>query len=174
MSNNLNINKMVPGAFKETVSNFNLEFEDDNQKVIVLLVPCQQPCYIQSNYLLLLKCFASSDAAQDGHEFLIAVLTQMRFLSQKLHLAAISMGVNYMCPVSAHIIFKMLTPRTCKRYGHVIMGSLYRSSREDNHLMRQWVRFGCVCKLSHVFVCVCARKHADYKKPNFAFLKALK
>lgn len=39
MSNNLNINKMVLGAFIETVSNFNPEFEDDNQKVSVLLVP---------------------------------------------------------------------------------------------------------------------------------------
>lgn len=163
MSNNLDIKKMVLAAFKETVSNFNPEFEDDNQKVSVLFVPWQQPCYIQSNYLPPLKCFPLCDPAQDAHEFLIAVLTQLRFLSQKLHLAAIGMGVNYTCPVSAHIIFKMLTTRTCKRYEHVIMDSLYSRSREDNHLVRQWVRlhgpewnsFGCVCKVSHLCVCAC-------------------
>lgn len=157
MSNSLNIKKMVQGAFKETVSNFSPEFQDDNQKVSVLLVPWQQPCYIHSNYLPLLKCFALCDPVLDAHEFLIAVLTQMRFLSQKLHLAAIGMGVNNTCPVGAHIIFKMLTTRTRKRYGHVITGSLYSRSREDIHSVRQWVRlsFGCVCKVSHL----CACKH---------------
>ncbi|KAG7519013.1 ubiquitin carboxyl-terminal hydrolase 37-like isoform X2 [Solea senegalensis] len=50
---------------------------------------------------------------KDAHEFLIAVLEQMRKLGKK----AVKMGQDYRCPVTKHMMFKMRNTRTCKTCG---------------------------------------------------------
>ncbi|CAL8323287.1 unnamed protein product [Boreogadus saida] len=52
---------------------------------------------------------------KDAHEFLTAVLDQLRSLSLLLKPAALDMvGRTYSCPVEAHLLFNMLRTRTCK------------------------------------------------------------
>ncbi|CAL8399187.1 unnamed protein product [Arctogadus glacialis] len=52
---------------------------------------------------------------KDAHEFLTAVLDQLRGLSLLLKPAALDMvGRTYSCPVEAHLLFNMLRTRTCK------------------------------------------------------------
>ncbi|XP_059901448.1 ubiquitin carboxyl-terminal hydrolase 37-like isoform X1 [Gadus macrocephalus] len=52
---------------------------------------------------------------KDAHEFLTAVLDQLRGLSLLLKPAALGMvGRTYSCPVEAHLLFNMRRTRTCK------------------------------------------------------------
>ncbi|KAI3368751.1 hypothetical protein L3Q82_025740, partial [Scortum barcoo] len=51
---------------------------------------------------------------KDAHEFLTAVLEQMRYLGPELQMMAESVGGTYSCPVTEHMVFKMNNTRTCK------------------------------------------------------------
>ncbi|KAK0137631.1 Ubiquitin carboxyl-terminal hydrolase 37 [Merluccius polli] len=73
----------------------------------------------------LLRSFKKSIAQQDpefkdngqkdAHEFLICVLNQVRTLSPLLKSAALrTLGRTYTCPVETHLLFHMLSTRTCK------------------------------------------------------------
>ncbi|XP_016894617.1 ubiquitin carboxyl-terminal hydrolase 37-like isoform X2 [Cynoglossus semilaevis] len=54
---------------------------------------------------------------KDAHEFLMAVLDQMRRLGKLLHRKAGRLGKVYSCPVDDHMVFKMKNNRTCKTCG---------------------------------------------------------
>ncbi|KAK0137632.1 Ubiquitin carboxyl-terminal hydrolase 37 [Merluccius polli] len=73
----------------------------------------------------LLRSFKKSIALQDpefmdngqkdAHEFLICVLNQVWTLSPLLKSAALrTLGRTYTCPVETHLLFHMLSTRTCK------------------------------------------------------------
>ncbi|KAK0137623.1 Ubiquitin carboxyl-terminal hydrolase 37 [Merluccius polli] len=75
--------------------------------------------------MALLRSFKKSIALQDpefkdngqkdAHEFLICVLNQVRTLSPLLKSAALrTLGRTYTCPVETHLLFHMLSTRTCK------------------------------------------------------------
>ncbi|KAG7513051.1 ubiquitin carboxyl-terminal hydrolase 37-like [Solea senegalensis] len=54
------------------------------------------------------------DDQKDAHEFLSCVLNTMGSLTCTFQTAAHIMGINYTCPVNAHIAFQMLSTRTCR------------------------------------------------------------
>ncbi|CAJ1058533.1 ubiquitin carboxyl-terminal hydrolase 37-like [Xyrichtys novacula] len=54
---------------------------------------------------------------KDAHEFLIAVLGQMRDLAAPLGQVASILGRTYSCPVERNLVFKMQNTRKCKRCG---------------------------------------------------------
>ncbi|CAJ1057896.1 ubiquitin carboxyl-terminal hydrolase 37-like isoform X5 [Xyrichtys novacula] len=54
---------------------------------------------------------------KDAHEFLIAVLGQMRDLAAPLRQVAYILGRSYRCPVERNLVFKMQNTRKCKRCG---------------------------------------------------------
>ncbi|XP_078017043.1 ubiquitin carboxyl-terminal hydrolase 37-like [Epinephelus lanceolatus] len=54
---------------------------------------------------------------EDAHEFLTAVLEQMRGLAPLLQEAAAFMGTHYTCPVDDHLVITMENTRTCKSCG---------------------------------------------------------
>ncbi|XP_071330085.1 ubiquitin carboxyl-terminal hydrolase 37-like isoform X1 [Trachinotus anak] len=51
---------------------------------------------------------------KDAHEFLTAVLQQVRCLGLQLQVLAPSIDRTYSCPVEDHLVFKMLNTRKCK------------------------------------------------------------
>ncbi|MED6287091.1 hypothetical protein CHARACLAT_012909 [Characodon lateralis] len=65
---------------------------------------------------------------KDAHEFLTAVLDQIRNLVIPLTATAASMGSSYSCPVQRHLLFKMQNTRTCKGCG-------VQSRREEDFTM---------------------------------------
>ncbi|KAM4742723.1 ubiquitin carboxyl-terminal hydrolase 37-like [Anableps anableps] len=68
------------------------------------------------------------DGMKDAHEFLTAVLNQIRKLLLPLTETAITMGRNYCCPVQRHLQFKMQNMRTCKGCG-------VQSIKEEDFIM---------------------------------------
>ncbi|XP_049457011.1 ubiquitin carboxyl-terminal hydrolase 37-like [Epinephelus fuscoguttatus] len=54
---------------------------------------------------------------KDAHEFLTAVLEQIRGLAPLLQEAAVFMGTHYTCPVEDHLVITMENTRTCKSCG---------------------------------------------------------
>ncbi|XP_018521248.2 ubiquitin carboxyl-terminal hydrolase 26 isoform X2 [Lates calcarifer] len=52
---------------------------------------------------------------KDAHEFLTAVLEQMRYWGPQLQVLTAGMGMAYSCPVEDHLMFKIRNTRTCKR-----------------------------------------------------------
>ncbi|KAJ3605025.1 hypothetical protein NHX12_027076 [Muraenolepis orangiensis] len=85
---------------------------------------CQSDNVSQKMYVL--ESFKSTVALQDpefednrqkdAHEFFTSVLNQMRTLSPLLWSAALDTpGRSYTCPVEAHLLFHMLSTRSCKR-----------------------------------------------------------
>ncbi|KAJ3605691.1 hypothetical protein NHX12_027735 [Muraenolepis orangiensis] len=85
---------------------------------------CQSDNVFQKIYVL--ESFKSTVALQDpefednrqkdAHEFFISVLNQMRTLYPLLWSAAQDTpGRSYTCPVEAHLLFHMLSTRSCKR-----------------------------------------------------------
>ncbi|KAL7408696.1 hypothetical protein ABVT39_027896 [Epinephelus coioides] len=54
---------------------------------------------------------------KDAHEFLTAVLEQMRGLAPLLQETAAFMGTHYTCPVEDHLVITMENTRTCKSCG---------------------------------------------------------
>lgn len=97
---------VILANFKDTVAESNSKFEDNRQKVSAKKTLMSTEMRTLSN---------SCVSAQDAHEFLICVLDELRTLSVPLRLEAAMMGSVYTCPVEAHIFFKMLSTRTCKR-----------------------------------------------------------
>ncbi|GLD62632.1 ubiquitin carboxyl-terminal hydrolase 37-like isoform X2 [Lates japonicus] len=51
---------------------------------------------------------------KDAHEFLTAVLDQIRYWGPQLQVLTAGMGMAYSCPVEDHLMFKMRNTRTCK------------------------------------------------------------
>lgn len=99
--------------FKHTVSVEAPEFCDNMQKV----------SHVVWRFLLLLDVWMvrplkPSLCVQDAHEFLTTVLYQIRSLSPLLEQIAASKGRRYTCPVEEHLLFKMQTVRTCRRWDH--------------------------------------------------------
>ncbi|CAJ1064537.1 ubiquitin carboxyl-terminal hydrolase 46-like [Xyrichtys novacula] len=54
---------------------------------------------------------------KDAHEFLTAVLGQMRDLAAPLRQVASILGRSYRCPVESNLLFRMQNCRKCKRCG---------------------------------------------------------
>ncbi|XP_018522530.1 ubiquitin carboxyl-terminal hydrolase 37 [Lates calcarifer] len=100
-----------------------------------------------------------SDRQQkDAHEFLSAVLDQMRSLSPLLQEHAAGMGRRYTCPVEDHLVFRMENTRTCKRCGvhstrqeeftNLSLDLVPGGSVDDmlqNYLMETELEFRCEC-----------------------------
>lgn len=107
--------KCVLFAFKKSIAELNSQFDDDSQKVCVLLFTTHSIVQPLAN-LHLPKLFARCVYLQDVCEFLSCVLTKTRSLSVDLHQSAVNMGMTCTCPVNAHMAFQMLSTRSCMGY----------------------------------------------------------
>ncbi|XP_014836254.1 PREDICTED: ubiquitin carboxyl-terminal hydrolase 37-like isoform X1 [Poecilia mexicana] len=68
------------------------------------------------------------EGMKDAHEFLTAVLDQMKNLLPPLTKMAATIGKRYRCPVQTHLEFKMRNTRMCKGCG-------VKSIREESFIM---------------------------------------
>ncbi|XP_054884324.1 uncharacterized protein LOC129359018 isoform X2 [Poeciliopsis prolifica] len=68
------------------------------------------------------------EGMKDAHEFLTAVLNQMKNLQPLLTKTADTIGKSYRCPVQTHLQFKMRNTRICKGCG-------VKSIREEDFIM---------------------------------------
>ncbi|XP_016519415.1 uncharacterized protein LOC107833800 isoform X2 [Poecilia formosa] len=68
------------------------------------------------------------EGMKDAHEFLTAVLDQMKNLLPPLTKTAATIGKRYRCPVQTHLEFKMRNTRMCKGCG-------VKSIREESFIM---------------------------------------
>ncbi|XP_027854825.1 ubiquitin carboxyl-terminal hydrolase 37-like isoform X2 [Xiphophorus couchianus] len=68
------------------------------------------------------------EGMKDAHEFLTAVLNQMKNLQPLLTKTAATIGKRYRCPVQTHLQFKMRNTRMCKCCG-------IKSIREEDFIM---------------------------------------
>ncbi|XP_043974744.1 ubiquitin carboxyl-terminal hydrolase 37-like isoform X2 [Gambusia affinis] len=68
------------------------------------------------------------EGMKDAHEFLTAVLDQMKNLQPPLTKTAATIGKRYRCPVQTHLQFKMRNTRMCKGCG-------FKSIREEDFIM---------------------------------------
>ncbi|XP_021168310.1 ubiquitin carboxyl-terminal hydrolase 37-like isoform X2 [Fundulus heteroclitus] len=95
---------------------------------------------------------------KDAHEFLTAVLDQIRNLVLPLSKTAACMGRSYSCPVQRHLLFKMQNTRICKGCGvrsireeefttlslDVIPGGSVQDMIHMQHMERE-LEFRCQC-----------------------------
>ncbi|CAK6960786.1 ubiquitin carboxyl-terminal hydrolase 37-like [Scomber scombrus] len=119
-------------------------------------------CYVNSSLqsLITLKGFVDNFVMQveDAHEFIIAVLDQLRNLAPLLQRKAALMGTIYRCPVENNFIFKMTSTRTCKGCGaqssrdeefsnlslNLVSGASVQDMLQD-YLMETDIDFRCDC-----------------------------
>lgn len=117
LTNDLDEKESILTDFKDTVAEFNAEFEDDGQKVSKLCkynTEHKNECGPNCSYIICTQTFDLCVSVQDAHEFLSCVLNQMRSPSPYMDLTADETGIGYTCPVDAHIMFETLNIRSCK------------------------------------------------------------
>ncbi|XP_018516282.1 ubiquitin carboxyl-terminal hydrolase 37 isoform X2 [Lates calcarifer] len=145
-------------AFKRAVALWAPEFGDHQQKVSEQI----QWCVVSSDSFSFKLCTTVLCVCvylQDAHEFLTAVLDQIRYWGPQLQVLTAGMGRAYSCPVEDHLMFKMRNTRTCKSCGagstreedftnlslDLPAGGGTVEKMLDNYLMETELEYRCEC-----------------------------